>query len=216
MRRVPLLHLFVLPVVAFGLAGAGGAMAKPTPEQTVEALKRAVARGDRAGEWATLSPGFKLRLNEKVGRTVDVGDYEAFRREQARDPQIREMEQLLMTCRVLSVKYDGQGQAEVTIKFNKSAILGQSVKVQMIHHAHWELWVRGESQPYWGFVGSKSNEVVPHRDGSYTVRMRDKRGRVTWQQTFRADQVARYFQSSRWYFHDFGKAEEQFLGAWQG
>jgi hypothetical protein len=212
MRRSALLLVCLLPLVAIALGGARRRPAGPSPYQTVEALKRAVARGNTAAEWATLSPGFKMRLNREAGRTVDVGDYDAFRREQRSDPEMREMERLIATCRVLKVDYDGQGQADVTIKFNKSALLGQSLKVRMIHHALWELWVKGETQPYWGFANSPTHKVYAHKDGSYTVRTLNRQGKVTWQQTFRRDQVVRFHRTTRWYFHNFGKAERQFLG----
>ena len=63
-------------------------------------LKRAVARKDRVAEWELLSPGFKRRLNRRLGRHVDVGDYTYARNAQRRNSQVRQAEQAIRGARI--------------------------------------------------------------------------------------------------------------------
>ena len=100
--------LVVIPLIALMLAGAGrsrtprrAVQRAPTPQDTLMRLKRAVARGDRAEEWRTLSPGLKQRISRRAGRNVDVADYITFRNSNRRDPQIRQAEKYLRGARVL-------------------------------------------------------------------------------------------------------------------
>jgi hypothetical protein len=209
MRRA--LLLLALPVLALLTGGARPAPNVSTPAETLQRLKWAVARSDRAGEWATLSPGFKLRLNQQAGRNVDVGDYTTVREAQRNNPRIRKLEQYLPSARITGVWYDGRGGARVTIRFGGPLFFGASAQVGMIHHAIWELWIHGESTPYWGFMGSKQMEVFSHPDRSVTVRSRDPQGKVTWEETFPAGRVRAYQQTTRWYFNDFGAMESEFV-----
>lgn len=208
-----------LPVLALCLCGAGGsrgrrraAPAQPTPTATLQALKTAVARGDRAGEWATLSPGLKMRINREAGRNVDVGDYTTFRNAARRDPQIRQAEKYLRGARIKGIKYYGGGHAWVGIRFG-GFLIGKTIGVRMINHAYWELHVKGEPQPYWGFKGDKSIEARKSKtDASWTVITRDPRGKITWQQTWPTKDVISFQRKTRWYFNDFGAFEQEFFG----
>jgi hypothetical protein len=182
-----------------------------TPADTLATLKWAIARRDRAAEWRTLGPAFKMRLNREAGRNVDVGDYTQFRESQRNNPRIRKLEQYMPSARVTGVRHDGRGGAWVTIRFGGPLFFGASTQVKMIHHAIWVLWIRGESTPYWGFDGQKLSEATAGPDGSYTVTTRDPRGNVTWQQTFPREQVARYVTTTRWYFDNFGAMEREFI-----
>lgn len=207
-----------LPLLALALAGAGGARTPvrlqaraPTPQDTLQALKIAVSRADRAAEWGTLSPGLKMRISQRAGRNVDVGDYTTYRNANRGDAQIREAEKYLRGARVKGLRYYGNGHAWVGIRFG-GFLIGKTVGVRMINHAFWQLRVKGESQPYWGFVGDKSIEAVPAEDGSFTLITRDKAGKITWQQVIPASDVILYGTGTRWYFDDFGQFEQQFFG----
>ena len=211
-------RLIVLPLMGLLLAGAGGArtpgkifVRPPTPQDTLTQLKRAVARGDRAAEWATLSPGLKMRISQRAGRNVDVADYTTFRNANRSDAQIRQAEKYLRGARINGIRYLGGGHAWVGIRFG-NFLIGKTIGVRMINHQFWQLRVRGEAQPYWGFVGDKSIEAVPGKDGSYTLVTRDKQGKITWQQKFEAKDVLFYGTGTRWYFNDFGQFEQQFFG----
>src|SRR5437667_1009315 len=48
---------------------------RDTPRNAYEYMKAMVEATQVAAEWQAFSPGFKRRLSEQVGRTVDVGDY---------------------------------------------------------------------------------------------------------------------------------------------
>ena len=214
MRRAILL---ALPVVLLFSTVASSAPRVWTPQRTLSLLVRGIMRGDRALEWGTLSPGFKKRLNEMAGRNVDVGDYTTFRDSQRTDPQIRKMESIINTARITGLSYDGRGFASVIIRFGGPLFFGQSIRVQMVNHKLWVLFVKGEREPYWGFDGDKAIEAVPgkdkdgSKDGSYTVLTRSKDGKVTWQASFPKEKVVRYITKTRWYFNNFGAMEREFF-----
>ncbi len=206
------LALLVLPLVTPG--AADGATIKGTPEQAITRMKAAFAKKDHGAEWETLSPGFKKRLSRKAGRNVDVGDYVAARNAHRRDPRVAELQQWMHTARATDIKYDNRGKAKVTIRFGAPLLLGKSVTVSMIHHELWELWIKGEKQPYWGFKGSKTIRVFRHpKTNVHTVQTMDAKGKVTWQKKFPAAKVRAYRTLTRWYFHDFGDYERQFMNA---
>jgi len=204
-------------VMAFALAGAGrsrsrrAAQPRATPAQTLTWLKRAVARRDHASEWRQISPGFKKRLNEQAGRVVDEADYTAFRQAQRRNPEIRKLERYLRQARVTGVRYFGDGRARVTIRFGGPLFFGADLRVVMIHHELWRIDIVGESQPYIGFKGDRSLSYTKSEDGSYTITGKDRTGNITFQETFTKEQVRGFRKFTKWFFHDFGQAESQFL-----
>ena len=209
--------LILLPALAVIVGGAGGARRRqavmPTPQATLQDLKNAVARRDRAAEWATLSPGLKLRISREAGRTVDVGDYTTFRNSKSLDPQIRQAEGALRGARIKGIRYYGGGHAWVGIRFGGPLFMGKTIGVRMVNHQYWELRVKGESQPYWGFEGDRSIEAnKSKKDGSWTVIQRDLKGKITWQQTWAWKDVVSYREKTRWYFNDFGAFEKEFFG----
>jgi len=216
MRRTVVLALALLVAVTPLLLVPRSAACAPAimgkPEETLERFKRAFAKRDHGAEWATLSPGFKLRLNKRAGRNVDVGDYIAARNAHRNDPRIRELEEWMGTAAITVLRYDSKGQALVTIRFGMPLLLGKEVTVTMIHHELWELWIKGESEPYWGFKGSRNIEVFQDpKTGVHTVRTKDARGKVTWQKSWPRSQVQAYRTLTRWYFHDFGQFEQELI-----
>src|SRR5207249_4728741 len=48
---------------------------RDTPAAAFEYLRAVVAAEQPEAEWKVFSPGFKRRLSQQVGRTVDVADY---------------------------------------------------------------------------------------------------------------------------------------------
>ena len=215
MRRILALALSLLVAATPLLLVARSAAAAPIlgkPEETLERFKRAFASRDHGAEWATLSPGFKLRLNKRAGRNVDVGDYIAARNAHRNDPRIRELEQWMSSASITELRYDNLGQALVTIRFGMPLLLGKEVTVTMIHHELWELWIKGEAEPYWGYMGSRNIEVFQDaKTGVHTVRTKDATGKVTWQKQFPRSQVQAYRTLTRWYFHDFGQFEQELI-----
>ncbi len=221
MRRTVVLALSMLFATTPLLLAPGSAVSAPAikgkPEQTLERFKRAFARKDHGTEWETLSPGFKIRLNQRAGRNVDVGDYIAARNAHGNDPRIRELAQWMHTARITVLKYDSRGRALATIRFGTPLLLGKEVTVTMVHHELWELWIKGERQPYWGFKGSKRIEVFQNpKTGVHTVRTKDARGRVTWKKSWPRSEVQAYRTLTRWYFDNFGKFEQQMMAGAAG
>ena len=211
---VALLGLFALdpaPVLARG-GSRRAAQQYDRPGNCLARFKRAFMRNDRAGEWATLSPGFKRRLSRLAGRTVDVGDYSAARDKHHNDKRIRELRQWLPSAKLSSVRYRGDGYADVSIRFGAPIIFGQNVGARMVNHELWELHVKGESDPYWGFKGDQTIRVFRTREGNnYVVEMKDAQGKVTFRKQWKPEQIQGYRELNRWYFDGFGKMEEEFL-----
>lgn len=219
---VTLLALFALDIAPVHARGGGRARAPQVDADGVQMIdlpsgclarfKRAFLGNDYSAEWATLSPGFKRRLNKMVGRTVDEGDYATARQKHARDPQIRELRQWLPSAGLTRVRYRGDGYADATIRFGAPIIFGQNVRVRMVNHRLWELFIKGETQPYWGFLDDKSIRVFRTRkDNNYVVEVKDKQGKVTFRKQWKPEQVRGYRKVNRWYFDGFGKMEQEFL-----
>lgn len=206
-----LLALDPAPVLARGGARSA-AQRYDRPHNCLARFKRAFMRNDRAAEWGTLSPGFKQRLSKMAGRTVDVGDYSAARDKHHNDKRIRELRQWLPSAKLSSVRYRGDGYADVSIRFGAPIIFGQNVRARMVNHELWELYIKGESDPYWGYKGDKSISVFRTRDlKHYVVENRDRQGKVTFRKQWKAEEVQAYRELNRWYFDGFGKMEEEFL-----
>lgn len=184
------------------------------PSWLLTRLKRAVKSRDYAGEWATLSPGFKLRMNKRAGRTVDQGDYAAFRTSNRRDREVRQVERYLQGARLHSVRYirGRPGYANAAIHFGGPLFFGKSIRIRIVKHALWRLEVAGEPEPFWGFVGDKRMPLTENADGSKTIQMLNDKGKVIWNQTFPKEQITRYFTFTKWFFDHFGAAEERFFG----
>jgi len=220
MRRLILLAplaLLSLVAVTASLAPAAPKKAAPaglvrgTPQQALTRFKRAFSSSDRQGEWDTLSPGFKRRMSRMAGRTVDVGDYTALREKHRRDPRVRELRKWMPSAAMTRIKFVGDGTADVTLRFGAPILFGQNMRVKMINHELWELWVKGEKQPYWGFMDDKTVRVYRTRkDNMYVVETRDAKGKVTWRKKWPFAQIKGYQRSARWYFHSFGALEEEF------
>lgn len=180
----------------------------PTPAMALMKLKRAVARRDRAAEWALLSPGFKRRLNRRLRRNVDIGDYTHARNAQRRNPQVRQAEQALRTAKITKVRRTGPGRMRLSVWMGGPLIFGQSVNVNVIYLARWELWVKDEPQPYWGFVGDPRMTYTKDESGGYTMYLKTPRGKITWQATIPAHRVRNFRTVNGWYFDHLGQLEQ--------
>ncbi|MDA1194789.1 MAG: hypothetical protein O2894_06360 [Planctomycetota bacterium] len=212
-RPAPLALLCFLALVAAPHVARGQ---EPTvrgkPEETLARFKGAFARNDHQSEWDTLSPGFKRRISAQVGRTVDVGDYTAMREQHRNDPRMRELRQWLPSAGMTRIRYRGDGYADVNIRFGAAILVGQDVSARMVNHTLWELWIHGETQPYWGFTDDQTMRVYRTREGNnYVVETRDAKGKVTWRKQWKPEQVRSYQVSTRWYFDGFGTIEQEFM-----
>ena len=207
--RTSLTLLLVLLIGAPALAAPRRRRsAGPTPGQALMRLKRAVARGDRTAEWELLSPGFKRRLNRRLGRNVDLADYTHARNAQRRNSDVRQAEQAIRGAKIQRVRRTSNGRARMSVWMGGPLMFGQSVTVNMVFLARWELWVQGERRPYWGFAGDPSMSYTMGEDGSYTLYMRDPRGKIIWQQMIPKHQVRTFRTVNAWYFDHLGKLEQ--------
>ncbi len=213
--RIPALPLLVcLAAVLLGAAerAAPRDLSRDTPKKALERLKRAVRHSNHAEEWRSLSPDFRRRLSRQAGRNVDVADYSMFRKSRARDPDVIKLVSALRTARITRVRHSKTGgRGRATIRFGGELIFGATTQVGMIHHRLWRLKVKGEPEPYWGYVGDWATKLVKGRDGSFTVKTFNEKGVETWSETFPAKQVQRHFTFTKWFFDDFGQAEQYFL-----
>lgn len=218
-RPIPTVAVLLFALFALELSPAlarGGsrrtAQRYDRPSNCLARFKRAFMRNDYSAEWATLSPGFKQRLNRMVGRTVDEGDYAAARAKHRNEKRMRELRQWLPSAKIAGQRFRGDGYADVTIRFGAPILFGQNVRVRMVNHELWELFVKGEEQPYWGFKGDKTIRVFRTRtDNNYVVEMRDAKGKVTWRKQWKPDQIRAYREVNRYYFDGFGNMEREFM-----
>ena len=209
--RIPFTAVVTLLLLAGPLAAAPRAPARskgPTPAQALMKLKRAIARRDRAGEWELLSPGFKRRMNRRLGRHVDIADYTHARNAQRRNSQVRQAETAIRGAKIQRVRRTGRGRMRMSVWMGGPLVFGQSVTVNLIFLSRWEVWAQGEKRPYWGFVGDPAMTYAKAEDGSYTMALRDPRGRVIWQQMIPAHRVRAFRTVSAWYFDHLGELEQ--------
>lgn len=212
MRRI-LLSLLVLSTCWLSVAEGAKSNWVDKPQQALSRLKRAVARKDRAGEWAALSPTFKARMSKRAGRTLDFGDYTVFRDLQSKDKEVRQVEHFLRTARMSGVRRSGKGYVSANIRFGGPLFFGKTMRVRLIYLDLWRLEVKGESQPYWGFT--KDRSIIFEEDAAtraITLKTFDNHGKVSWQQTFAKDEITRFVEFKKWFFDGFGNAEQRFFG----
>ena len=209
-RALPL----ALLLLATGLLGGCGLFGSPnsarsverrltlnreTPEGTYEYFKEMAARGEFGAEWDTFSPNFKRMLNQAVGRNVDVADYNLARQTIATNSQ-KDMQLLLASS--LSARPDYQNDRVAFLTIQDGA--GRTVRPRMIKLTKWELYIRGESDPYSDFIRSAGEAVQIGPDGSITARITPPGYSAGAIRTFTPDQIESFKIESRWYVDDFG------------
>lgn len=211
-------HGRVLPLalllLATGLLGGCGLFGTPssarsverrltlnreTPEGTYEYFKEMATRGEFGAEWDTFSPNFKRLLNQAVGRNVDVADYNLARQTIATNSQ-QDMQLLLASSLTGRPDYQNDRVAYLTIQDGA----GRTVRPRMIKLTKWELYIRGESDPYSDFIRSAGEAVQIGPDGSITARITPPGYSASSIRTFTPDQIESFKIESRWYVDDFG------------
>lgn len=204
LRLVVALLLFA----SFGLGCAARQATAPdraTPSGTVEMFKLKARYGDREGEWDILSPDFKQRLSQRVGRTVDIADYTQAREMYRGDAKVQLAEKMLQTAIATSVRQQGPDRARVIIQ-TSGGPLAKSGEIGMVRLQTWKLQPVGGGQAYSGFVGDPMLAATKQPDGSYVI---TSSGNTV--ATVPANQVAGYTVDTNWYVDDLGGMEQQFL-----
>lgn len=209
MRRLAL-PLLLMSAVVLG-AAKPKVSSTDTPRRAFARLKRAVAKRNYAAEWATLSPGFKARMNKRAGRTIDAADYETARRANQKDPEIRKAERYLRSASLSVLRYNKNGTAQVSIRFGGPLIFGTSVRARMIHLKLWRLEIKDETQPYWGFTNDRNLDADQAADGSVTIRSQDEKGKITYEETFPKERVKKFIVFTKWFFDHLGEMEDRFF-----
>ncbi len=204
--RTNLLFVLVVALLAGGCsARQATAPSRATPSGTVEMFKLKARYGDRSGEWDILSPGFKERLSQQAGRTVDVADYTQARNMYRGDTKVQLAEKMLQTAIATSVRQVGPDRARVAIQ-TSGGPFAKSGEIGMVRLQTWKLQPAGGTQTYSGFVGDPMLAATKQADGSFIV---TSGGRVV--ATIPANQVASYRTEAYWYVDDLGGMEQQFM-----
>ena len=196
-------------VVAFCAIGCAARQAtaptRATPSGTVEMFKVKARYGDREGEWDILSPDFKARLSQQVGRNVDVADYTQARDMYRGDAKVQLAEKMLQTAIATSVRQVGADRARVAIQ-TSGGPFAKSGEIGMVRLQTWKLQPTGGGQAYSGFVGDPMLAATKQADGSYVI---SSNGNTI--STVPANQVADYRVETYWYVDDLGGMEQQFM-----
>ncbi len=190
---------FALALTACGSAGVPAT--RSTPDGTVQWFKQQAEARNYTNEWDALSPGLKERLSRAAGRNVDLGDYIFMRNKLQENPEVRFAEQFIGFASIGTPRFDGPNRARVTVD-----ALGNGTDLGLVRLQRWELWVRGENQPYTGTVGDPAIRAEEHADGTVHVIQQGLEPI-----TFSKAQVQRNQILDQWYIDDLGAMEQQFL-----
>ena len=209
------IHVVAIVLAAVGLSGCfsprqGATPSRDTPEGTVEMFKVYARRGDPAGEWDILSPGLKQRLSQQAGRTIDLADYSQARQMYRGDPRVRAAENMLQTAIVRKTTPIDANTVSVFVQ-TSGGPLAKSANLKMVKLSRWQLFVRGQDEPYWGFTNDRNFGAERRPDGSFVIWSRGQPGGPRTENVIPASDVANYTTDAQWYVDDLGGLESQFI-----
>jgi hypothetical protein len=182
---------------------------RETPRAAYEYLKAMVRAEQPEAEWKVFSPAFKRRLSERVGRTIDVGDYVQARSTIATNsrPEIRRLlDSEFVSERVLSEKI-----AVVQIRGGD-----QQARPRFVKLTTWELKLRGEGEPVAEFVPNTSDVISISPTGQVEMKLSPSEGTASFLRDVRQDQIRSFSMQEYWYLDDFGGVESVVLGGLRG
>lgn len=202
-------------IAAFALSGCfsprqAAPPSRDNPTGTIEMFKLYARQGDPAGEWDILSPGLKERLSQRAGRTIDLADYTAARTSYRSDPRVRAAESMLQTAVVRQTTPVGPDRVQAFVQ-TSGGPLARSATLNMVRLTKWQLFVRSQNEPYWGFTSDPLFGADRQPDGSYVVWFRSEPGAQRSEQLVAASDVVDYKSVAQWYVDDLGGLESQFL-----
>lgn len=186
-----------------------GAMDRSTATHAYEWLKAAVAAKQVDLEWRALSPGFKRRLSEQAGRTVDIGDY-AHARATFASNSTKEIA-MLLSSEVVSERSISPDLAILSVQAGNQRATPRFVRMRT-----WEIRLRGEGQPVSEFVSAEENVVRIAPDGSIQLRVVPTSGTAAFLKGIPSDRIEEMHVLSEWYLDDFGGVESAVAGALKG
>jgi hypothetical protein len=205
-------------LLAAGLAACAGpqrrevervGLSRETPAKAYEYLKAMVEAGQVEEEWKCFSPGFKRRLSQQAGRTVDVGDYVQARSTIAGNGT-REVRQILESElggeRLLS-----ENVAVVEIRAGRRTAALRFVRLTTV-----ELTLRGEGQPVAEFIPSAADVVSISPTGDVEMSFSPSGGTASYLRDIPRDRIQRLVIQDEWYLDDFGGVGDLVAGGLRG
>lgn len=182
---------------------------RESPRAAYEYLKAMVRAEQPEAEWNAFSPGFKRRLSEQVGRTVDVGDYVQARSTVATNR--RKEIQLLLESDVVSEKAAGEKVAVVTIRAGN-----QQARPRFVKLTTWELYLKGEGEPVAEFVPTTSDVIQISPTGEVEMRISPSDSTASFLRDIPQDRIQGFTIHEYWYLDDFGGIEAAVLNGLRG
>ena len=209
--HVALAALIVLTLTGCFKARQAEPPSRATPAGTVEMFKAYARQRNREGEWDILSPAFKERLSQRAGRNVDLADWVQARDMYSTDPRVAQAERFLQNAVVVNTVPDGPNAVKATIQVSGGPFISKSGIIRMVKLDRWELYVRGQTEPYTGTNNDPLFGVEPQADGSYVIWYRDTPGGARSEEVIPAADVANFVRDGRWYVDHLGDLEGQFM-----
>jgi hypothetical protein len=172
-------------------------LTRETPSKAYGYLKAMVAAGQVEEEWKCFSPGFKRRLSQQAGRTVDVGDYVQARSTIAGNGT-REVRQILES-ELEGERLLSEDVAVVEIRSGRRAASLRFVRLTTV-----ELTLRGEGQPVAEFIPSAADVVSISPTGDVEMSFSPSDGTASYLRDIPRDRIQRLVIQDEWYLDDFG------------
>ena len=182
---------------------------RDTPRDTYEYVKAMVEATQVTAEWQAFSPGFKRRLSEQVGRTVDLSDYGRARATIASNAT-KEMK-LVLSSEFVAEKLLSENVATVTIRAGDRQATPRLVKLWTF-----EVKFKGDPEPVSEFIPGPEGVVNAGGDGSIKVEVVPSDGTRAYLREIRRDQLEYFTIRSQWYLDDFGGVEDAVASGLRG
>jgi hypothetical protein len=168
-----------------------------------------VAAEQPEAEWKVFSPGFKRRLSQQAGRTVDVADYVQARSTIATNKR-REIA-LLVEADVVREQALSDRVATVEIRSSDRQARPRFVKLTT-----WELTLKGEGEPVAEFVPSPADVVQISPTGQVELKIAPSEGTASFLKDVTPDRIRSLRVTELWYLDDFGGVESALVGGLKG
>jgi hypothetical protein len=208
-------------VLAIGLAAASAACSvratpvheigldRSSPRKAYDYLKAMVRANQVEAEWRAFSPGFKRRLSEQAGRTIDIGDY-AHARATIASNSTRGIS-LILDSEVVDERVISPDLVLMTIRSGRSTATPRWIRMKT-----WELRLKGEADSVSEFVAPEEQVVRIAPDGSVQMRVVPSSGTQSFLRGIPGDRIEEVHILSEWYLDDFGGVEEAVVGGLRG
>jgi hypothetical protein len=178
---------------------------RSSPRRAYEYLKAMVRANQVEAEWRAFSPGFKRRLSEQAGRTIDIGDYAHARATIASNSTHGIA--MILDSEVVDEKVVSPDLVLMTIRSGRQTATPRWVRMKT-----WELRLKGEGEPVSEFVAAEENVVRIAPDGSVQMRVVPSSGTGSFLKNIPQDRIDEFHVVSEWYLDDFGGVEDAVVG----